>query len=138
MSIRSKTIEFLASTKLGKKGQITVPKRFREDLGIGIGARVDVLRVGNALVILREELAQKFRPMASAPAAAAATASSGRVIPQNLIRVRGIAGDAMSGLAGHQTGWMRAGPWRCCTGRACPASMRRKSGGTDPRTTHAG
>src|ERR1700685_2789857 len=55
MSIRSKTIEFLASTKLGKKGQITVPKRFREDLGIGIGARVDVLRGGNALVILREE-----------------------------------------------------------------------------------
>jgi AbrB family looped-hinge helix DNA binding protein len=54
MPTRSKTIEFLASTKLSKKGQIIVPKRFREDLGIGIGARVDVLRVGDALVVLRE------------------------------------------------------------------------------------
>ena len=54
MSIRSKTIEFLATTKLGKKGQVTVPKRFRDDLGIGFGARVDVLRVGDGLVILPE------------------------------------------------------------------------------------
>ena len=54
MPTRSKSIEFLATTKLGKKGQITVPKQFREDLGFGIGARVDVLRVGDALVVLRE------------------------------------------------------------------------------------
>jgi AbrB family looped-hinge helix DNA binding protein len=54
MSTRSKTIEFLAIAKLGKKGQVTVPKRFREDLGIEIGARVDVLQVGDGLVVLRE------------------------------------------------------------------------------------
>jgi bifunctional DNA-binding transcriptional regulator/antitoxin component of YhaV-PrlF toxin-antitoxin module len=44
MSARFKSIEFLATIKLGKKGQIAVPKRFREDLGIG--ALVDVLREG--------------------------------------------------------------------------------------------
>ena len=54
MPTRSKTIEFLAITKIGEKGQITVPKRFREDLGIGIGARVDVLRLGGGLVVLPE------------------------------------------------------------------------------------
>jgi AbrB family looped-hinge helix DNA binding protein len=54
MPAQSRAIEFLASTKLGKKGQITVPKQFREDLGIGIGARVDVLRLGDGLVVLPE------------------------------------------------------------------------------------
>jgi AbrB family looped-hinge helix DNA binding protein len=54
MPAQFKTIEFLATAKLGKKGQVTVPKRFLEDLGIGIGARVDVLRVGDGLVVLPE------------------------------------------------------------------------------------
>lgn len=45
-----------------------------------------------SIVIRREELAPKTRPMASAPASAAAAASAGLVIPQNLIRVRGMIG----------------------------------------------
>lgn len=31
-----------------------MPRQFREDLGIGIGARVDVLRAGDGLVVLPE------------------------------------------------------------------------------------
>ncbi len=54
MPTQSKCIEFLTATKIDEKGEITVPKQFREDLGIGIGARVGVLRVGDALVVLRE------------------------------------------------------------------------------------
>jgi AbrB family looped-hinge helix DNA binding protein len=54
MPTQSKSFEFLVTTKLGDKGQITVPKRFREDLGIGIGTRVDVLRMGDGLVVLRK------------------------------------------------------------------------------------
>jgi AbrB family looped-hinge helix DNA binding protein len=54
MPTQSKTIEFQASAKIDENGQLTIPKQFREDLRIGIGARVDVLRVGDGLVILRE------------------------------------------------------------------------------------
>jgi bifunctional DNA-binding transcriptional regulator/antitoxin component of YhaV-PrlF toxin-antitoxin module len=51
---QSKAVEFLVTTKIGEKGQLTVPKQFREDVGFGIWARVDVLRVGGGLVVLPE------------------------------------------------------------------------------------
>lgn len=58
MSTRSQTIEFLTTTKIGEKGQLTVPKQFREDLGLGIGAPFAVLRLGDGLVLLPEQ--QRF------------------------------------------------------------------------------
>jgi AbrB family looped-hinge helix DNA binding protein len=58
MASRLATIEYLTTTKIGEKGQLTVPKQFREDLGLGTGAPFAVLRLGDGLVLLPEQ--QRF------------------------------------------------------------------------------
>ena len=58
MASRQATIEYLTTTKIGEKGQLTVPKQFREDLGLGTGAPFAVLRLGDGLVLLPEQ--QRF------------------------------------------------------------------------------
>jgi AbrB family looped-hinge helix DNA binding protein len=55
MASRQATLEYLTTTKIGEKGQLTVPKQFREDLGLGIGAPFAVLRLGDGLVLLPEQ-----------------------------------------------------------------------------------
>ena len=52
------TLEYLATTKIGEKGQLTVPKQFREDLGLGAGSPFAVLRLGDGLLLLPEQ--QRF------------------------------------------------------------------------------
>jgi AbrB family looped-hinge helix DNA binding protein len=52
---RNGTIEYLTTTKIGEKGQLTVPKQFREELGLGLGAPFAVLRLGDGLVLLPEQ-----------------------------------------------------------------------------------
>jgi AbrB family looped-hinge helix DNA binding protein len=59
MASRLKTLEYLATTKIGEKGQLTVPKQFRKDLGLGTGAPFAVLRLGDGLVLLPEQ--QRFQ-----------------------------------------------------------------------------
>jgi len=51
-------LEYLTTTKIGEKGQLTVPKQFREDLGLGNGAPFAVLRLGDGLILLPEQ--QRF------------------------------------------------------------------------------
>jgi AbrB family looped-hinge helix DNA binding protein len=58
MAIRDSTLEYLATTKIGEKGQLTVPKQFRDDLGLGNGAPFAVLRLGDGLILLPEQ--QRF------------------------------------------------------------------------------
>jgi AbrB family looped-hinge helix DNA binding protein len=58
MAGRQATIEYLTTTKIGEKGQLTVPKQFREDLRLGTGAPFAVLRLGDGLVLLPEQ--QRF------------------------------------------------------------------------------
>ena len=48
-------LEYLTTTKIGEKGQLTVPKQFREDLGLGNGAPFAVLRMGDGLILLPEQ-----------------------------------------------------------------------------------
>src|SRR6266568_8969680 len=55
MANRLTTLEYLTTTKIGEKGQLTVPKQFREDLGLGVGAPFAVLRMGNGLILLPEQ-----------------------------------------------------------------------------------
>lgn len=55
MATRRATLEYLTTTKIGEKGQLTVPKQFREDLGLGNGAPFAVLRLGDGLVLLPEQ-----------------------------------------------------------------------------------
>ncbi|MGE5204394.1 MAG: AbrB/MazE/SpoVT family DNA-binding domain-containing protein [Chlamydiota bacterium] len=55
MPARNSTLEYLTTTKIGEKGQLTVPKQFREDLGLGNGAPFAVLRLGDGLILLPEQ-----------------------------------------------------------------------------------
>jgi AbrB family looped-hinge helix DNA binding protein len=55
MSTHIPTLEYLTTTKIGEKGQLTVPKQFREDLGLGTGAPFAVLRLGDGLLLLPEQ-----------------------------------------------------------------------------------
>jgi len=48
-------IEYLTTTRIGEKGQLTVPKEFREDLGLDPGAPFAVLRMGDALLLLPQQ-----------------------------------------------------------------------------------
>jgi AbrB family looped-hinge helix DNA binding protein len=58
VATQNSTLEYLTTTKIGEKGQLTVPKQFREDLGLGNGAPFAVLRLGDGLILLPEQ--QRF------------------------------------------------------------------------------
>jgi AbrB family looped-hinge helix DNA binding protein len=58
MESQDSTLEYLTTTKIGEKGQLTVPKQFREDLGLGNGSPFAVLRLGDGLILLPEQ--QRF------------------------------------------------------------------------------
>src|ERR1700685_4111636 len=58
MPTHDTTLEYLTTTKIGEKGQLTVPKQFREDLGLGNGSPFAVLRLGDGLILLPEQ--QRF------------------------------------------------------------------------------
>jgi AbrB family looped-hinge helix DNA binding protein len=75
MATHNSTLEYLTTTKIGEKGQLTVPKQFREDLGLQNGAPFAVLRLGDGLILLPEQ--QRFerlcQQVSSALTAAGAT-----------------------------------------------------------------
>src|SRR5277367_150885 len=58
MASAAPILEYLTTTKIGEKGQLTVPKQFREDLGLETGAPFAVLRLGDGLILLPEQ--QRF------------------------------------------------------------------------------
>ncbi len=55
MATAAPLLEYLTTTKIGEKGQLTVPKQFREDLGLETGAPFAVLRLGDGLILLPEQ-----------------------------------------------------------------------------------
>jgi len=58
MATHNPRLEYLTTTKIGEKGQLTVPKQFRQELGLGSGAPFAVLRLGDGLLLLPEQ--QRF------------------------------------------------------------------------------
>ena len=46
------TVEFLATTRLGEKGQLTVPKEYRRSMALDAGAPIAVVQIGNALLLI--------------------------------------------------------------------------------------
>jgi AbrB family looped-hinge helix DNA binding protein len=48
-------VEFLATTRMGEKGQLTLPKEYRDAIRLEPGAPVAVLRVGDALILMPEQ-----------------------------------------------------------------------------------
>jgi AbrB family looped-hinge helix DNA binding protein len=61
MATHNATLEYLTTTKIGEKGQLTVPKQFRQDLGLETGAPFAVLRLGDGLILLPEQ--QRFEEL---------------------------------------------------------------------------
>ena len=57
----AETVEFLATTRLGEKGQLTIPKEYRRSLALDAGAPIAVVRVGNALLLIPEQA--RFRQL---------------------------------------------------------------------------
>ena len=55
MASQQAVLEYLSTTRIGEKGQVTVPKQFRESLGIGSGAPFAVLRLGNGLILMPQQ-----------------------------------------------------------------------------------
>ncbi len=55
MAAQPPGLEYLTTTRIGEKGQLTVPKQFREDLGLATGAPFAVLRLGNGLLLIPEQ-----------------------------------------------------------------------------------
>lgn len=55
MASQQTLLEYLTTTKIGEKGQLTVPKQFRQALGLGTGAPFAVLRLGDGLILLPEQ-----------------------------------------------------------------------------------
>jgi AbrB family looped-hinge helix DNA binding protein len=54
-------VEYVAHSRIGEKGQLTIPKQYRDALGLGTGAPVAVLRVGGALILVPEQ--DRFRTL---------------------------------------------------------------------------
>lgn len=54
MSSESLPVEFLATTQVTEKGQLTVPSQYRGALQLEKGAHVAVLRLGGALLLIPE------------------------------------------------------------------------------------
>ena len=65
---RMNAIEYMGSAAMGEKGQLIVPKRFREELGLRTGAPLAMLRLGDGLILLPEQplFEQLCRRMSSA------------------------------------------------------------------------
>ncbi len=55
------TVELLATTRLGEKGQLTIPKKYRRSLDLDAGAPFAVVQVGNALLLIPEQT--RFREL---------------------------------------------------------------------------
>ncbi|HEX9723034.1 MAG TPA: AbrB/MazE/SpoVT family DNA-binding domain-containing protein [Vicinamibacteria bacterium] len=55
------TVEFLATTRLGEKGQLTIPKEYRQSLALDPGSPIAVVQVGNALLLIPEQA--RFRDL---------------------------------------------------------------------------
>lgn len=54
-------VEYVADSRIGEKGQLTIPKQYRDELGLGTGAPVAVLRVGEALILVPQQ--DRFRTL---------------------------------------------------------------------------
>lgn len=54
-------VEFVTTTQLGEKGQVTVPKRYRDALKLETGAPMAVLRLGAGLLLIPEQA--RFRQL---------------------------------------------------------------------------
>jgi bifunctional DNA-binding transcriptional regulator/antitoxin component of YhaV-PrlF toxin-antitoxin module len=53
--VPAKLVEYLATTRLGERGTMTLPKEYRDALKLETGAPMTVLRIGDGLILLPEQ-----------------------------------------------------------------------------------
>ena len=51
----SKLVEYLATTRLGERGTMTLPKEYRDALKLETGAPLTILRIGDGLILMPEQ-----------------------------------------------------------------------------------
>ena len=54
-------VEYLTTTRLGEKGQITLPKAYRDTMALPVGAPITVLQLGSGLLLIPEDT--RFRAL---------------------------------------------------------------------------
>lgn len=54
-------VEYLTTTRLGEKGQITIPKEYRDTLNLEPGSPIAVVRVGPGLMLFGEQ--ERFKEL---------------------------------------------------------------------------
>jgi bifunctional DNA-binding transcriptional regulator/antitoxin component of YhaV-PrlF toxin-antitoxin module len=54
-------VEYLTTTRLGEKGQITLPKAYRDTAALEAGAPITVLQLGSGLLLIPEDT--RFRAL---------------------------------------------------------------------------
>jgi bifunctional DNA-binding transcriptional regulator/antitoxin component of YhaV-PrlF toxin-antitoxin module len=54
-------VEYLTTARLGEKGQITLPKAYRDAVALDAGASITILQVGSGLLLIPE--APRFRAL---------------------------------------------------------------------------
>lgn len=60
-------VEYLTTARLGEKGQLTLPKAYRDAVALDTGAPITVLQVGRALLLIPDEA--RFRGLCDQVAA---------------------------------------------------------------------
>ena len=51
----AKLVEYLATTRLGERGTMTLPKQYRDSLKLKAGTPMTVLRIGDGLMLIPEQ-----------------------------------------------------------------------------------
>ena len=60
-------VEYLTTARLGEKGQLTLPKAYRDAVALDTGAPITVLQVGSALLLIPDDA--RFRGLCDQVAA---------------------------------------------------------------------
>ena len=51
----AKLVEYLATTRIGERGTMTLPKDYRDELQLKTGAALTILRIGDGLMLIPEQ-----------------------------------------------------------------------------------
>ena len=51
----TETVEYIATSRLGERGTMTLPKEYRDALHLEAGAPVSLLRIGDGLLLIPEQ-----------------------------------------------------------------------------------
>jgi bifunctional DNA-binding transcriptional regulator/antitoxin component of YhaV-PrlF toxin-antitoxin module len=55
------SVEYLTTARLGEKGQITLPKAYRDTVALEVGASITMLQLGSGLLLIPEDT--RFRAL---------------------------------------------------------------------------